>query len=445
MALLDNNLSGVAVITDSNQTPAPTPENFITLYDYLMQYQPELIPEYVYKYGKGSILGFIDATSKTGTYESDMVQHAESGRLMRTLAGVTISGNNFTFPEAHGLEVGKVVSFIDAGTRYQGFVSAIVSTTVATILNDGTDAWPAGPVDVSIDFSARMHKGSDGFNQGTRYGIDVIKNYSHILPHYQDTTDSDLGHRTWVHTDKGARWFNLEFEMESCKGDNKAEATAIFHHRADDASDSATAGNPQGMFGVEQIVEERGNVYNDLITTQDDLSDMALRLKQQGTVRELNVWARHSQMAAFRELCANLNAGFLDGFHYGSFKNSEDMFLKLDFSAVKIDGCQFNFAPWDALDDPSVAGITGAINFLGVPTGKTTVTKNGRSVNQSYLDILFRSNEYGVRRKEAKMFGKFGTPIKGDRSFVEWWTEFTVDLAAANNFFVGGAYNLASV
>lgn len=445
MALSANNLSGVAVITDPNQIPSATPENFTDLYTYAQQHQPELIPELVYEFGKGSILGFMRAT-QTGlkkTYQSDHIQHAEAGRLMKTFAGVTISGNNFTFPSAHGLEVGRVVRFYDSGDEFQAYVSAVVSATVVTLLNDTDTDYPVGPVNISVDFSSRFKKGADAFTQGTEHGLDIRKNYSHIFKHFQDTTNSDLGQRTWVKTDSGPQWWNYEMARESAKVDNMTELTSVFHRRATDTSDSAVAGVTQGMYGVKEIVETRGNIVDDYITTSAELSAMAFRLKQQGNCRELNIWCNHQQMAAFRILCATLNPAFLTGTHYGSFKNSKKMFLNLDFVGVKIDGVQFNFVSWGALDDPTIAGVTGSdvggLAFLGVPCGNTKVTMDGGSKSVSYMEMLFRTNQYGTREKETKFFGKLGTQVSADKSYVEWLSEGTILLAAANNFFVGTA------
>jgi len=52
--LKTNNLSGLAIITTPDSSWRATPENFISLYDYAQQYQPELIPELMYANGKGS-------------------------------------------------------------------------------------------------------------------------------------------------------------------------------------------------------------------------------------------------------------------------------------------------------------------------------------------------------------------------------------------------------
>ena len=69
---------------------------------------------------------------------------------------------------------------------------------------------------------------------------------------------------------------------------------------------------------------------------------------------------------------------------------------------------------------------------------------DGKGKSVSYMEMLFRQTQYGVRQKETKFFGKFGTPIKADKSYVDWLSEGTVLLAAPNNFFAGGSYDLSS-
>lgn len=438
-------LANIPIIIDPKQVPAQSPENFVDLYELDQQFLPELIPDLVYEFGKGSILGFMKAT-QTGmkkTYEADHIQHAEAGRLMKTFVGVTISGNDFTFPSAHGLEPDRVVRFFEGGNEHQAIVQTVVSSTVVTLLNDTDTAFPVGPVDISVDFSSRLDKGSEGFTQGTRHGIETRKNYTHIFSHYQDTTNSDLGTTSWVKTDAGPKWFSYEMMRESAKFDNKTELTAVFHKRATDTSASAVAGKTQGMHSVKDIVTARGNIFNDYIQTMDDLRDIAFRLKQQGNCRELNLWANHQQMVFLDAITGGANGNYASGLHYGSFKNSKDMFLNLEFIGVKVAGVQFNFKSWNALDDPSIAAITGSNNgglsFLGVPCGNTKITMNGKTESSCYMDMMFRKNQYGVRKKMTKFFGHFGTQIKADKSYVDWWSEGTILLAAANNFFVGNA------
>jgi hypothetical protein len=91
---------------------------------------------------------------------------------------------------------------------------------------------------------------------------------------------------------------------------------------------------------------KRGNISNDYITTVQDLSDMVLRIKQQGSCRELTLWCDHTQMAKFRVLCASVNASFINGANYGMFNNSMDG-IEARLLFFFVDGVTFHFTPWD--------------------------------------------------------------------------------------------------
>lgn len=443
---LTNNTTGFNVVSDYSQIPKQLPTNYIDPYNYAMVYQPELIPELVYSFGKGSILGFMRATQSgmNKTYSSDKIQHAEAGRLHRFHKSATIAGNDITFPTAHGLEKNMVIRFKNASNvYYQAIVSRVTSSTVATILNDGMGALPTGAVsDISVDFSSRFLKGDEAFKQGVTHGVRIYENYSHTFKHHQETTNSDMGHNIWVKTKEGVQWFNYEMARESAKFDNITELTAIFHRRAKTGSASQLAGFAQGMHGVVEIIEGFGNVFNDLITTVNDLSAIAFRAKQ-NNCRELNMWCSHRQMAKFRELAGGVNASFLQGFNYGSFNNSMEMALNLDFSSIKVDGVQFNFVAWEALNDPTLSSIFGGtegLNFIGIPTGNTSITVDGGICSVGKIEMLFRKTSHGIREKETKFFGKLGTPVPEDKSWVDWLSEGTVRVSAPNQFFIGGKY-----
>jgi hypothetical protein len=441
--LRENNLGGLSVIKDTNNELVATPHNFINLYDYAMHYQPELIPDLVYANGKGSILGFLRATAgSTGRgYESDMIQHAEVNRLHNSISGVTIVNNEFSCPKPHNLRVNDVIKLSDGENEYQAIVSQIVSKTKFIALNDAVGAFPTKAVTVNADFSSRFLKGDKGFKEGRHWKPTIFTNYSHIFKEYYGISDSDLAHRTWINTPEGPRWFSMEMERTNTLYDNKNELTFLTHERADDNAESTKAGFAQGMNGVIPIIETRGNISNDFIENVEDLSNMALRLKQQGTCRELTLWMGHAQMAKIRKLASSINASFINGSNYGAFNNSKDMALNLDFVSIFIDGVQFHFVSWAILDDPTLLGATNfdktSFAYVAVPSGNTFVTENGNTVSKPYLELRYRKNNLVNREKEVKFFGKFGQQVEDDKSYVTYLTEGTVDLTAANNFFVG--------
>lgn len=439
-----NNLTGVSVITAPNDSLVALPSNFTTLYDYSKIEQPHLVKELMYANGKGSILGFLRATTngKDGTYESDMVQHGEMGRRMTTMSGITATGNNFTCPRPHKLQVRDVVKIINGVTEFQAIVSSITSPTVFVALSDTVPfTFSASAVTVQIDFSNRSLKGDNAFDKGKSFKPVMIQNHSQIVRSFFEFADSEAASKVWIETNKGPQWLHQDMETNSIIHDNKCELTAIFHNRALDTAPSTVAGFAQGMKGVVQQVEERGNVSNDYITTVQDLSDMALRAKRQGTCREFTIYAGHVQNAKLRELCASVNASFVNGSHYGAFQNDVDMALKLGFVSILLDGVQFHFCSWSLLDDPaliqSAAVNPAALAYIMVPSGTMMATENGNAISKPYINMLFRASNMTNRKRQTKFFGMLGQQVREDRSSVEILTEMTNQVVGANNFWVG--------
>ena len=441
--LKDNNLSGLAIITDTNSNLRATPENFINLYDYAQQFQPELIPELMFANGKGSILGFIRATTagKEGTFESDTIQHSEMNRLHTTLAAAA-TGNTFTCTEPHQLRVKDVVKISDGTAEYQAIVSSITSATVFVALSDSVAfTFSADDVTVICDFSNRHLKGDDAFSKGKKWSPIIHTNYAHIVKEFYEVSDSDLAHKTWIETPAGPKWYNLEMERNATLFDNKVELTAILHNRAADTAPSTVAGFAQGMKGAVQQVEERGNVSNDYIATIADLGDLALRAKKQGNCREYTVYCDHAQIVAFQSLAGGVNAGFVNGSHFGAFNNSKEMALNLDFVSIFYAGVQFHFTSWALLDDPTLLAAENfdatSLAYFMVPSGMMNVMEQGNVVSRPYLTMRYRSNNITNRRRQVKFFGVLGQQVREDRSSCELLTEMTNQVVGANSYFVG--------
>ena len=440
--LKNNNLSGLSIVDQPGGLIA-TNENFIDVYDYVTQYQPELIPDLHYANGKGSIAAFLRAVSKEDTYASDTIQHKEIGRLHNVLKNVVFSGTTtFTSPTPHNLRPNMVVKISDGVVERQATVTSITSPTVFEATNDAVGVFGfSGNVTVLADFSNRFEKGSSPFQSGRNWDSKTFVNYTHILKETYDVSESNMAHKIWVNTPYGPRWFNQEMERTSTLFDNLGEMTAITHTRVEDGSDTDVLGLPKGMKGVVQQIEERGNVANDYIQTVDDLSDIAFRLKQQGGCREVTVWADHDQMRFFRILAAGVNSAFLNGAHYGIFQNSKEMALSLDFSSITVEGVTFHFTPWKLLDDPTLLGATNfkatSFGYLIVPAGLTTVMENGSKYDKPYLSLRYRIDGDVNRKRTIKIFGINGTPQRDDKMTADFLTEMTNQVIGANNFFVG--------
>ncbi|WP_372473223.1 hypothetical protein AB4865_10375 [Capnocytophaga sp. ARDL2] len=445
--LLEHNLSGGLPIVEDTNALQPTASSFITLYDYTMVYQPDLFKELLFSYGSGSIQEFIDLTTgkRDNSFASDVIKHAEMGRLHNVLKGVTISGNNFTSPKAHGLQPRDVIKISNGSEETQATVQSVTSPTVFVATNDkGSGFSGFTTVTVLADFSNRYPKGSEAPTRGKVWEPKFRENYPQIIKSFFSVAESDMASTTWLRLPDGThRWFNLNLERNMLLHDNKVELNAILHERVKSGSDTFNAdSNNLGMKGLVQIVEEGGNIGNDYIKNLDYLSAIAKRAKIEGTCREFTFWCDHEQMRYFREMCAGLNASFVNGSHYGAFKNDKDMALRLDFSSVHLDGVTFHFKPWKLLDDPTLLGAAGFSNtslaYVGIPTGqKNEVKIDGVTHLKPYFDVLYKRLGQVDRKKKIKFFGLLGVEQSKDESSVEAITEATTRVVGANNFFVG--------
>lgn len=426
-----NNLSGLAVI----DTPAGAiagPSNFILLSSYADKYAPKLKPKLHMANGLGRITKLISLMGQEELYANDRVQWAEEGRLHNIIKNVARTTNTFTSPTAHNLRVDDIVLISDGDIKKQATVTTITSATVFVATPDDGVAFAfAGNVDVICDFSNSFGKKTDNFSDGKRWEPTIKENFSQIIKETYDVAGSDMYHDTWIETPDGPMWFNHEIERSNSLFDNKVEMTfTLFERKA--------AGNARGMKGFVPQIESGGNVANEYITDIEDLSKIALRIKQQGTgCVEYTIWHDHQQGAFLRQMMASLNSGYSGGAYYGMFQNSKDMAIKLGFSSVYIDGITFHFTPWTLLDEPTLLGNSkfkgSGIACLIVPSGTTNVMRDGNTVSKPYLSILYRSL---ARKREVKVFGPGGTQQRNDSQRTDWLSECTNMLVGANAYFV---------
>jgi hypothetical protein len=445
--LKTNNLTGVAVIDQPGGVLA-TNANFITLYDYAMQYQPELVKELHYANGKGSITGLLALLAGEKTYAADVVQHMEMNRLHNKLKNVTVVGNNFTSPTAHNLRPNMVIKISDGVKEVQAYVQSITSPTVFVALNDKAGAYGfIGAVDIVADFANRWDKGSKSFVKGRTWNPKKFENFTHITKERYDVNESDMAHTIWLDTPDGPRWCNTELERTNTLFDNIIELTQFFHERADAGADSTVAGVTQGMNGIIPTVEKYGNISNSYIQTIGDLQNIAKRIKLQTDCTEYTFWSNHEQMNFFNAICAGVNASFVNGANYGAFNNDKDMALALDFASIFVSGITFHFTSWKLLDDPTLMSggkfDTTGIAYFGLPMGKQTVQNADETTEvKPYLTIYNRVKGNVNRKRKATIFGLGGTPQEDDKMTMQLLNESTNQLVGANAFFVGrrGAY-----
>jgi len=421
-----------------------TAATFIDPYTYALQYAPELLPEIHLQKGKGLITKFCALTGSEKTYAADQVIHTELGDLHEATINVAVAGDVFTSPTVHNLREQDVIIISDGTIEKQAVVSNITSSLIFVAENTESGGFGfGGNVTVSL-FSNTWNKGEGNFTQGREDQAEYITNYTHIIKDFYEINESDMVHTTWVKAPMypgGEGWYNLELQRSLDKYTNLIELTHCFNRRAVSGSAAQVAGYNQGMKGVIQQIEERGNIANEYITDVEELSTIAFRIKQQGGARAYTVWCDHQQMAYIRIALASTNSYWDGGTNYGVFNNSKAMALNLDFQSVTIDGVTFHFTEWTLLDDPQLLGsaefdIT-APACIFVPAGETSVMEAGNSYSSPYLCLRYRSRPGLNRYMETDFFGgQMGTPHKFDTMEMHCKTEQTNQVVGGNQYFI---------
>ena len=445
--LQDNTILGTPSIVSPSGVLA-TAANFIDPYSYAIQYQPELISELHLQKGKGKLTKFSSIIGNESSYAADELKHSEMGDLHTVSLGVSVAGDIFTCPEAHQLRVNDEVMISDGVIEKYAVVSEVTSSTVFVGENVETGAFGfanagVGPVTVSA-YSNVWGKGTENFTQGHKWDPEIITNYTQIIKAFDDINESDMASMSWVKAPQypgGEAWYNVAMGRTLDKYDNVLEMTHSFHRRAEAGSAAALAGFPRGMKGIIQQVEERGNIGNEYLTTIEDYSAVAKRIKQQGGATSYTVWCDHQQQAYNRTMLSGVNSHYLNGANFGMFQNGKDMALSLDFKSLYIDGITFHFTSWDILDNLTLLGaanfVDTSIAALFVPGGSTSVLEDGDTVSKPYLSLRYRRKNGIDRYKKTQIFGgNIGTDHKKDTMEAHYTTEQTNQVVGANKYFV---------
>lgn len=440
---VENVLGTGSLVSPSGQLA--TAANYIDPYTYAMQYRPDLLGKLHLQKGKGKLLPFCSITGSLVPFASDEVRWAELGELHEAHEAATRSTDAFTTATNHNLRVGDIVLLSDGTIENQAVVSSITSATIFVAKNKKNSAWAIGTTAITVSkISNIWGKGEGNFTQGREDNPIFKTNYPHILKDIYIENESDMAHHVWVEAPQypgGEGWYNLELARTEDAYDNYIELTHLLNERAETGSDAVGAGFQKGMKGMVQQIEEGGNIGTETITDIEELSDIAFRIKQQGGAMSYTWWHDHTQLAAFRNMLAGVNAHYATGSNYGVFNHSADMALTLGFKSVYIDGVTFHSSPLMTLDEPELLGAAQlrntSIQSLMIPAGEMSVLEDGNTYSRPYLTIRYRQMGGINRYKKTKFFGGvYGTDHKSDTFEMHIKTEMTNEVIGANQFFV---------
>jgi hypothetical protein len=459
-------------------TPAPSKvtlaDSYISSFDFLNQYLPDVYEKEFETYGNRSVSSFLRLVGAEMPCNSDLIKWAEQGRLH-----IKYEGQNLTDGVATGdgiieidiansvLRVGQTIMVSDgtsSSVSNKGVITAVTSSKVTAALYDaaGVGAYTSiGPADNSstdVDvfvYGSEFKKGTSGMSDSLEAESTIRENNPIIIKDKYEVNGSDMAQIGWVEvtTENGATgylWY-LKSEHETRLRFEDYLETAMIEGVPAAAESSATSDNnakEEGYKGTEGLLyalENRGNISSGSLGALTDIDNIVLRLDKQGAIEENVMFLDRATSFEVDNLLAELNgyngSGAANAASFGLFDNDVDMALNLGFSGFRR-GYDFYKSDWKYLNDATMrGGITGGkIDGVIVPAGSTTVYDQilGKNAKRPFLHVRYRASEAEDRKMKSWVVGSAGGASSSDLDAmqVHFLSERALCTLGANNFFL---------
>ena len=463
--------SGSVELTPS-AVKATLSSNYISTFDLLDQYLPDLDSQEFARYGNRTVSGFLNKMSAELPTNSDLIRWAEEGRLHTKYTGVdVIDSTGSGDPDAgddtiicdigagdHNVRLNEVVFLSnesDATSSYHGVVTAIApgadTTRFTVALYNGSGIAAADVTDTFTVFvyGSEFKKGTSGMAGSLEAETEVFEVKPVIIKDRFEIAGSDMAQVTWiaVDTDMGEKylWY-LKSQSDTRKRyDDRLEMMMIEHVSTEASSGAASAlGNQSGSQGLFAAIEDRGNVWSG--GTPSTLADFDAILEQldgQGAIAENTLFINRAFSLAIDDMLAAQNSYGVGGTSYGLFDNDESMALNLGFTGFRRGSYDFYKTDWKYLNDATTRGgglVGGNVNGVLAPAGTMNVYDEvmGKKVQRPFLHVRFRASETENRKYKSWITGGAGGANNSDDDamYVNFLSERALCTLGANNFFI---------
>lgn len=424
----------------------PTSENYIDIFDYTTQYEPDAYEKLISIYGDQSLMGMLFELGSEEAISSDQYIWTEKGRLHTSYSDVARAANVFT-KAGHVYRVGEVVACSGSGSFQLGRITAVDANTFTAVPYKSA-GWLVGTADITTFIShSEFKKNTGGMEGSLETDFTVLNNKTIIFKDNYIASGSDVTQDSWVQTDNGGFVWYLQSELDGRRRfEDRVEMGLILGQGAEAGSDAATAGF-EGSEGLFESVKSRGNIFDGLATTLLDFDSILKRFDQQGKIREYMFYVDRDQSLAIDDLLGSLNAGYSTGISFGMFDNSEEMAVNLGFTGFKRGTYNFYKSDWKLLNDPTLLGgvpaADGKVRGLLVPYGDKEVYDGTSTmadrITKPYLSIKYRVKGAENRRHKTWITGSVGTSTPtddNDHMRVNHLADRGVCVIGANNFMI---------
>ena len=434
-------------------TPAPTKSvlstNYISNFDFLNQYLPDVYEKEFERYGNRSIASFLRLVGAEIPSNSDLIKWSEQGRLHTIVKSATRSGEVIT-SNSHPFRLQQTVIISDGTNTAKALITAVNANGNAfTVSAYGaanlTAAGMTGTTGLTVFvYGSEFKKGTNGMEGSLEANIDIFENSPIIIKDKYEVAGSDIAQVGWIEvtTENGATgylWY-LKSEHETrLRFEDYLETAMVEGEPAASGSAAATAGY-KGTKGLFHEVENRGNVATGSIAAKTDVEAIVKVLDKQGAIQENVIFVSRDKSFEIDNMLAGQNNFGSSGASFGLFDNDTDMALNLGFTGFNI-GYDFYKTDWKYLNDATTRGAVADIDGIVVPAGTTTIYDQvlGKNAKRPFLHVRYRKSEAEDRKYKTWVVGSAGGAGMSsdlDAMQVHFLSERALCVMGANNFVI---------
>ena len=445
--------------------------NYITDFDFMNQYLPDVYEQEFERYGNRTISGFLRQLGAEIPSNSDLIKWTEQGRLHTKYAIVnadsviTTDTATFTVEDVDSSSVllkcnfraGQTV-FLSSNTTTASAKGVI--TTAPPVSGAGSSTFSVGfynqtgsPFELGSKVTAFVYgsefkKGTEGMVGSLEAEVDIFDVKPVIIKDRFAIAGSDMAQIGWVEVEgdngMGYLWYLKSQHETRLRFEDYLEMMMVEHVPTEAASGALTElGAVSGSQGLFDAVETRGNIWSGGIpSTMQDFDDILNRLDKEGSIAENTLFINRAFSLSIDDMLAAQNSYGVGGTSYGLFDNDKEMALNLGFTGFRRGSYDFYKTDWKYLNDASLRGgiVGGIVNGVMVPAGSMSVYDQviGKNLKRPFLHVRYRQSETENRRYKTWMTGSAGGAQTSslDAMEVHFLSERALCTLGANNFFI---------
>lgn len=438
--------------------------NYITSFDFLNQYLPDVYEREFERYGERTIAGLLRQLGAEIPSNSDLIKWTEQGRLHTKYAScvsdAAAGADTATWTvgdvgiNACNFRVGQTV-FISrnaGGTQSDKAIITAVSGMTFTVAYyaAGGQTIPINTASTAFVYGSEFKKGSNGMSGSLEAEVDVFEVSPIVIKDKFAIAGSDMAQIGWVEVEgdngMGYLWYLKSQHETRQRFEDYLEMMMVEHVEAEAGSGAIAATGDVGNKGTEGLfsaIESGGNVWSGGVpSTLADFDTMLQRLDKQGSIAENTLFINRAFSLAIDDMLAAQNSYGVGGTSFGMFNNDAQMALNLGFTGFRRGSYDFYKTDWKYLNDATLRGglVGGVVNGVMVPAGTTSVYDKviGKNLKRPFLHVRYRESETENRRYKTWITGSAGGASTSDLDAMEvhFLSERALCTLGRNNFFI---------